>query len=81
MADATGVAYAYNASARPAVYGETLCAEVSSENFWAGHVGDALARSFVARLVTNDGLANVTAGEVLAASAMEGRGFLAAVQE
>ena len=42
---------------------------------------DALARTFVARLITAAGLANVTADQVLAASAMEARGFLDAVDE
>ena len=45
----------------------------------AGYPNDAQAREFVANLVTRSGLANVTSRDVLAASAMEARGFLSAV--
>jgi hypothetical protein len=38
-----------------------------------------MARGFLAELITDSGLANVTARDVTVASAMEARGFLNAV--
>lgn len=45
------------------------------------HVADAQARRFVAELISSSGLANVTAKDVLVASAMEARGFLEAIEK
>lgn len=79
MANGTGVDYSYDPDALPTIYDERQCAEVAAEEFWGGHVADGVARRAVANLISDAGLANVTAQQVVAASAMEGRGFLYAV--
>lgn len=79
FSNGTGVDYDVSPAALPTIYDEQQCAEVSSDTFRQGHAADALARHFLAKLITAAGAANVTAGQVVVASAMEGRGFLSAV--
>lgn len=79
MSNGTGVEYNYRPQDSPTVFDHTQCAEISGDNFRAGYPNDAQAREFVADLITHSGLANATSRDVLAASAMEARGFLSAV--
>ena len=52
---------------------------MASDNFWSSNPWDAQARSFVAQMITESGVAAVTEKDVVVASAMEAAGFLYAV--
>ena len=79
MRDGTGVAHAPRAA--PAVFGYGECAEATSNTFWAGAPFDELSRKYVATAVNaypwnRGGADNRSYRDVVAASAMEGVGWM-----
>eukprot|EP00887_Chlorella_sp_A99_P003096 scaffold9.g3096.t1 len=81
MRAGTGVRYALDPAAPPAVYDYRRCAEVASPNIWSGHPWDAQARGFVAQLISASGAANVSKSDVIAVAGMEASGLLDALAQ
>ncbi|KAI9008471.1 hypothetical protein DFJ74DRAFT_357913 [Hyaloraphidium curvatum] len=80
---AMGPTFSPNVSAPPRAFGPSVCAEVDSVFWWTGTPWDAQARGMVGYAVNVSGLASVPSGaflggSVVAASAMESIGMLAA---
>ena len=66
-------------SARPTVFNRSTCAEIDSVFFWTGTPWDAQARGMVAYATGRNG-SDVGNFPTVAASAMEGIGYLSALQ-
>ncbi|GAQ84464.1 hypothetical protein KFL_001900070 [Klebsormidium nitens] len=75
MQNQTGVPYAYNGSAPPAVYDYTQCAEVDSQFFFSGAPFEMVARDYVARTINQALNTTLTKKDVQIANAMESIGL------